>query len=136
VSQQRVGGVGVARMQADAHGRVDLELETGDRERLTERCHESLGRSPRGGSSIPVQVRQDREELVAAVPREDVAAPECGLHSAGSSAQHLVTDGVPERVVDELEAVEVDVQQRHRRAVAPRTLERCRQQFLDLRAVR
>ena len=56
-------------------------------------------------------VEHDRE-LVAAEPRERVAGPQRLLQARADLAQHLVAGRVPERVVELLEAVEVDQQQR------------------------
>ena len=64
-------------------------------------------------------VHQD-DELVAAPARHRVARPHRGLQALRDHAQHLVADVVAEAVVDALEAVEVDEQQRHQAAAADR----------------
>src|SRR5690606_39459820 len=53
------------------------------------------------------------DELVAAQPRDDVAGPREAAEPPRRLAQELVARVVPERVVDVLEAVEVDVVQRN-----------------------
>ena len=57
-------------------------------------------------------VGQDRGKLVTAEPGDHVAGPQHTLHPGRHLLQQLVTDHVPERVVDQLEAVEIEVQQR------------------------
>ena len=54
----------------------------------------------------------------------------------GQHLEHAVAGGMAEGVVDLLEAVHVDVQQRHALAVAPRARDRLLQQVLELHAVR
>ena len=66
-------------------------------------------RRPRGRARR--RPRQQHGELVAAQPRHDSAA-RSGRRTPAHLAQRLVADGVAERVVDVLEAV--DVEQRHR----------------------
>ena len=56
-------------------------------------------------------VEHDRE-LVAAEPRQRVARPQRLLQARADLAQHLVAGVMAERVVELLEAVEVDQQQR------------------------
>ena len=56
-------------------------------------------------------VQQDRE-LVAAEPGERVALPQTRLEPARHRDQQLVADQVAETVVDDLEAIEVEVERR------------------------
>ena len=55
-------------------------------------------------------VAAQHHELVAGEPADHVAAPDGRLEPLGQSQEHLVAAGVPERVVDQLEPVEVDEQ--------------------------
>ena len=71
-----------------------------------------------GGAAVG-QVAQQHGELVAAEPRERVAAPERAAQPLGDVAQQPVAVVVAERVVDLLEAVEVDQQQADRPAAQP-----------------
>ena len=77
-----------------------------------------------------------QQELVAALAGEDVAAADELADAARGLAQHLVAGRVAERVVDELEVVEVEVEERDRLAGAARADEVQAQLLLELRAVR
>ena len=68
-----------------------------------------------------VAARHDREELVTAEPADRHAGRNLGCDATGDVAQHTVTRLVAERVVDFLEAVEVDEQ--HRRVVERASLQ-------------
>ncbi len=56
-------------------------------------------------------VEQDRE-LVAAEPCDDVAVPDGGEQSGGDHPEQLVADLMAEQVVDGLEVVEVETEER------------------------
>ena len=59
-------------------------------------------------------------EFVAAEPGDGIGFAEQGTHAAGHLADQIVAGLVPERVVDLLEAVEVDYQQGNAVGPAPR----------------
>ena len=63
-------------------------------------------------------VQQDRE-LVAAEPGERVALPQAGLEPARHGDEQFVAHQVAEVVVDDLEAVEVEIERREWAAGAP-----------------
>ncbi len=86
-------------------------------------------------SSAPAAVHQ-QQELVAALAREDVAAADELGDAARRLAQHLVTGGVAERVVDELEVVEIEVEEGDGLARAAGPREVGAQLLLELGAVR
>ena len=67
-----------------------------------------------------LQAFERDDEFVAAQPRERVAFADAVLHPVGHFLQQQIADLVAERVVDVLEPVEVDEQQRQRLAGAPR----------------
>ena len=60
---------------------------------------------------------QDHHELVAAEARAQIGRPAGIAHALCRDDQHIVAGGVAERVVDLLEAVEVELD--HRQALAP-----------------
>ena len=64
------------------------------------------------------EVGEQHRELVAAEPRGRVAGSEQAFEPAGHGAQQCVAGGVAEAVVDGLEVVQVEQQDRHREAVA------------------
>ncbi|HWG73712.1 MAG TPA: hypothetical protein VG184_06625 [Acidimicrobiales bacterium] len=66
-------------------------------------------------------------ELVAAQAGYDVARPDCVAQAPGDRGEHGVAGGMAERVVDLLEPVEVDVQDRAPRTGQPGFLERLAQ---------
>ena len=59
-----------------------------------------------------MDVAAEDDELVAGEPAHDVAGPHCGLEALCEREEDLVAAGVPERVVDQLEVVEVDEEDR------------------------
>jgi hypothetical protein len=61
----------------------------------------------------------EQEKLVAALAGQDVAPADQLGDSPCGLTQHLVAGGVPERVVDELEVVQVEVEERDGLAGAP-----------------
>ncbi len=69
-------------------------------------------------------VGEQHGELVAAESGDDVAGSDRGLEPRAELAEQQVAAVVAERVVDLLEAVEVDEQERHPAAVATMSLDR------------
>ena len=88
-----------------------------------------------GRAGVALEVGQQEHELVAAVAGEQVGRAGAAGEPRGDLAQQLVAGGVPERVVDELEVVEVDVEHGGGAAVAARAGERQRRVLLELGAV-
>ena len=80
------------------------------------------------------QLGQQDQELVAAEPREHPRALD-PAQAAGDPAQQAVAGAVAEGVVDELEVVEVDEQQRDRAARARAAVHAAAQLGLQLGAV-
>ena len=62
---------------------------------------------------------QQNRELVAAQPGERVALPQARLEPARHRDQQLVADQVAEAVVDDLEAIEIEIEHREPAAAAP-----------------
>ena len=69
-------------------------------------------RRPGTTSSGDAEVVDEHGELVAAEPRQGVARPQVRLEARGDGDQELVADQVAQAVVDQLEAVEVDEEDR------------------------
>ena len=65
-------------------------------------------------ASVAGQLAREQHELVAAGAGEQRALAGGAAQAARDAPQQPVAGGVPERVVDELEVVEVDEQQRDR----------------------
>ena len=90
-----------------------------------------------GGGAAGGRRRQNRRELLAAVARDEVARARQRLADlAGHAPQALVADLVAERVVEVLEVVDVDHDERERQPVAGRAPPLARQRLLEPAAVR
>ncbi len=129
VPEELVGGAS-GRRPARSRCSRDRRLAARKLERPAHRLEERLGDDL--GAAMVDRLEQDGE-LVAAEARRGVA----GAHASGDAApdlgQHLVADRVAERVVDRLEVVEVEEQDRGgARAVGQRRLDALREE----RAVR
>jgi hypothetical protein len=103
----------IARRQGDADRSGDHELGARDHERLGE-CGDELFGDPLGDRlGVLLQVGEQQQELVARRARQQVGGAHRLLQPDGEAAEQLVARGEAERVVDELEAVEPEVEQRH-----------------------
>ena len=96
----------------------DLTLE-GDL--LLEGCLQQPGHHLAGGRQVGI--RQDERELLAADAADMVDSTQFFLQTACHHAQDPVADLMTETVVDVLEAIQIDDDQRQRRIRAPRPLE-------------
>ena len=94
--------------ERDADARRHVELAVVDLERRGQRLLQALG-DDRGAADVADVVEQQRE-LVAAVARDGVAGAQRAFDPLRDRHQQAVADEVAERVVDELEAVEVEEQ--------------------------
>lgn len=65
----------------------------------------------------------DDRELVAARTGDEILLADRGAHARGDAAQECIARGMPERVVDRLETVEVERQHAHGDAEPPRVAE-------------
>jgi hypothetical protein len=125
---------GVAREGGDADARADGGGLTAELDRLAQDVHE-LARH-RGGVELVGEVGQEHGELVAAEPRRRVRLPQAGSQAPRDPAQQPVAHGVPERVVDRLEAVEVHEQDGEPLTTPPRCGDRLGEAVVEERAVR
>ena len=107
--QQAHGVAGVGGEQRDADAGVDVDADAADGEGVLERRAQP---QPGGARRRLVARLEDDRELVAAEARERVVVAQELLQARADLAQHLVAGVVAERVVELLEAVEVDQQQR------------------------
>jgi hypothetical protein len=98
--------------QADAGG--DGERPPTEVDGLADRLQQAPGDRLGAGGVVP---EQDDGELVAAQARHEVVGPQRPRQPPGGLHQQRVTGGVPQAVVDQLEAVEVEEQ--HRRPAVP-----------------
>jgi hypothetical protein len=94
----------------DPDRRVDEQLAPLQLERDLQRRQDALGDHRRLAGVADV-VEQERE-LVAAQARDRVVGTQCRKQPLGDGLEQLVADVVAQRVVDDLEAVEVEEQHR------------------------
>jgi hypothetical protein len=82
-----------------------------------QRCQQCFGHPPRIGRR---GLGEQHGELVAAQTGHHVAVAQAATQQVGHAHDELIARGVTQRVVDELEVVEIQGQESGRRAVAPR----------------
>ncbi len=104
-----LGRVGLPRDLDDADAGAHRRGLATQQEGPAEQVHGPRAHRPRG--LLPGTAQQQRE-LVATQPGQRVAAADRAGKPFGDQAQQLVAGGVAERVVDRLEAVEVEQQKR------------------------
>ena len=108
VHEQVLGVVGVDRIDGDAGAGARKDRGAVEIDRLVDARKDALG------DAVDVLAgagaRQDHDELVAAEPDAEVRGAAGIAHALGGHDQHVVAGGVAERVVDLLEAVEVELQ--------------------------
>jgi hypothetical protein len=114
-AQQRRDVVAVVGLQGDPDRGAELDGHAGDIEWAREGGMNAGGDLPQ---SAAVRQRGEHGELVAAEAGEEVAAAQHLAQAMGDLDQEPVALLVAERVVDLLEAIEVDQQQRRERAHA------------------
>jgi hypothetical protein len=137
VPQELLGALGSARSRVggrDADGGADEDLLALEVERALERREDprcNLG----GVDAVAAVLEQDRE-LVPSEASGGVRLPERVLQALADLAQHPVTGGMTERVVDRLEVVQVHEQDGDREVVARLPLDHVLDAVLEQRPVR
>jgi hypothetical protein len=81
-------------------------------------------------------VTQDHGEFVARVTRDGVRRAHAAAQAFGHRHQHRVADGMAERIVDVLEAIQIDEQHREHFAGAVRFLDRELESIVEQQTVR
>ena len=105
--------------------RVDPDLDRVDRERIGEQVADPVDhRLGELGRVLHVEVGQQDQELVAADAGDDVRVARAGAKQVGDLDEHPVAVRVTERVVDLLEAVEVEAEDGDGEPAAARARER------------
>ncbi len=133
-AQERAEVVAVLAEIGDADAGAELDRHAAEVQRTGERRAQAVGQLD-GGAAVP-QVGDQHRELVAAQAREDVGRSQRLPQALGGVDEQRVALLVAERVVDLLEAVEVDQQQRGARARAGGRLQDPSRVGVQLRAVR
>ncbi len=111
LAHQRAGIRAVERRSRDAHARADPHVEPVEGEGLRQHLGES-GRHGRGVTSH-LWAAHEHRELVAAQPRQAVGVSQRTREPPRGLGEDGVAGLVAEPVVDGLEAVEVEQEQRH-----------------------
>ena len=101
-------------------GRSDADVERLLRDALAKPLGED-------DSALARRLRKNHHELLAAVARHDVDLAHGLLEQRAELAQHAVAGEVARGVVDRLEVVDVEQQQRERRVEPPRAIDLGRQ---------
>ena len=133
VLQELLGIVRIVGIDADADRGRHVDVVLLDLERLGDGV-EQLPRDPSQHRGL-VEVLDDDHELVAAEPGQEVGVAQRGGERRAHALQELVADPVAERVVDVLEAVEVDEQHADAAAAALRLRDRLREPLVQQQAV-
>jgi hypothetical protein len=87
------------------------------------------------GHPAPSRLRKDQQKLVPAHPRHGIAASDTGLKPPGHLSQDGIASLVPPGIVDSLEEVKVEVQNRHTRLAPPGPGDRLGETVLGQRPV-
>src|SRR5690606_34665330 len=130
---QRPRVVAVAGIERDADAGRDAALLTHDLDRL-DRGGEQLARDLRGLRRTPNPL-DEHDELIAAEPGDDIRAPETTFEALRDLLEQPVAGLVAERVVDQLEAIEIDEQHGELALAAPRRLDGVIEQLREHAAV-
>ena len=109
VLEQRVGG-NAARGHGDADAGADFDQMIVDLVALAQAIDDAAGEAC--GIFAGMDVLLEHDEFVAAEAGDKILGPQHFAQAVGDRAQQLVAAGMAERVVDLLELVEVDEQQR------------------------
>jgi hypothetical protein len=136
VLAHRLRRLAVVREHGDADADVDEQLGRAERERRLHGVGDPLAHGLGRGAVARRQVADEDEELVAALPGDEVAGPHGGAQAVGHLAQQIVAEIVPERIVDALEVVEVGERERARAARRPRGIDGLVERGLEGGAVR
>ena len=110
VADQVLGRDRALMVGGDADARVDRNAVGPHHHRGRERVHDPARHAR--GRHLRVAVLDHHRELVAAEPRDEILGPQAGAQPQRDRDQQLVAGGMAEAVVDRLEVVEVDEQDR------------------------
>ena len=116
IAQQLVGAFALALGQADAQAGGNEDLPTREGKRWGQDVDDALCQAI--GSVGFLQVLEQDGELVAAQTGRGVAGSQAALQAGGHRDEQLVADRVAQAVIDGLEPVEVQQQDRDRRGVS------------------
>ena len=134
IAQQLFGARAVRGIERDADARVQELFLAADHERRGHRFDDVLRDRLRVARRL--DLRQHDREFVAAEARHRVGLADALLQTLGGLAQHVVAGLVAERVVDALEVIEIDDEQRELARLAVGLREAARELVHEVLAVR
>ena len=134
VAQQLVGARAVDRCNRDADGQADDQRIAVDQVGIADLGDHSLGQRRDGIRRDAFG--QDDGEFVAAEARKRVLVPQERRQPLADFDQQAVADMVAAAVIDGLELVEIEIEQRERRAVPLQQRDRFRELLGEVRPVR
>ncbi|MNL35020.1 hypothetical protein D3C87_1570270 [compost metagenome] len=108
VTQQLFSAQRISRKQADTDAGIDKQLMPVNQERLLEAIDDPLSQRRRLHQLRTVLGQHG--ELITAQPRQGNSLAEQGLQPFGHGLEQLITDRVPEAVVDHLEMIQINQQ--------------------------
>ncbi len=130
--------VAILRTQRDANAGGDEEFATGQRERHFQALQDAFGGvdgSLQGVVTIGTG-RQQEGELVTAHARHRIVLVDAGGQARGDILEHAIARGMAQRIVDRLEAIEVEKQQHHPVTMACGLLQAVVQTVLEQGSIR
>ena len=133
VLDQGIGVVAVVREQRDADAGACGQLVAVHLRRRPQHVQQLL-RDPRRGLGTG-RAQEQHHELVAAQPCDRVALAQLLDEPVGDTLDDLVPGDQPQRIVDQLEPVEIDQHHRQQLAGATRPLDRLGQAVVEQQAV-
>ena len=116
ILEQRVHVLAIIRVNADADAGSDIEFVTIEPVRQRNGFHDVLG--DMRCLLYAANLGQQDHEFIAPLATDGIDATDIPVQLPGDLLQQFVADAMPHRVVDILEAVEVDEQDRQLRFVA------------------
>ncbi len=110
VAQQRIGLLRVERRDRDADADIGDNLVPFDLVRLDDRLADALGKRSRVGRFL--HLGHDDGEFVAAQTGNRIGLSGAAAQTVGDQFQQFVPDRMAERIVDALELIEIEAQDR------------------------
>ena len=133
IADQGLGVIAVVGIDGDAETGTKVQLLVIDLERRQEGVEDLLG--DLGGVLGAVDAGQQEQEIIGAEPCHGIAPTHGADQTLADRAQDLIAAREPERIVDQLEAVEVEDHDREQLLAAPRPLDRLGQTVIEQQAV-
>ena len=134
VADQRLGVVAVVRVEGNPESGAEMELLVFELQRRQERIQDLLG--DLGAALGAVDAGQQQKEVVPSEPSDGVAAAHRRHQPLADRAQNLIAAGEAERVVDQLEAVEIEDHHGQLPSISTCPLDRLVQPVIEQTAIR